>query len=103
MLKTLIRSIHDPQRHDLIVLGDFNDFDPDVADAAGDIDTPLSQALSIIKKSVTPSLRNLALSWDGQVERFSSWYDRNKNCVDDRGIEHSLIDHILVSPGELKC
>ncbi|KAJ3083840.1 hypothetical protein HK102_000857 [Quaeritorhiza haematococci] len=85
----------------VIVLGDFNDYDAEVEDAAGEIDHPISKALTILRHNSTTSstskpLFNLANAWTNQTERFTVWYDRNRNCRDDGGVEHVMIDHVLV-------
>ncbi len=84
---------------DLIILGDFNDFDEQVLDSAGALDKPLSTTLSILRKSRQPELFNVAHLFSERSDRYSVWFDRNKNCLDDFGVEHVLIDHILVSDG----
>ncbi|TPX56729.1 hypothetical protein PhCBS80983_g04336 [Powellomyces hirtus] len=83
----------------VIVLGDFNDYDDEVLDAAGVIDTPISQALALLRGSTSPPLFNLAKTWLNQTERYTNWYDRNGDCKDGGGDEHVLIDHVLVSDG----
>ncbi|KAJ3004472.1 hypothetical protein HKX48_001203 [Thoreauomyces humboldtii] len=87
---------------EVIILGDFNDYDDEVMDAAGAIDTPISQALSLLRSSTTPAapaLFNVAKSWSNATERYTNWYDRNGDCRDDGGDEHVLIDHMLISEG----
>lgn len=81
----------------IIIMGDFNDFDGEIDDAAGEADKPISSTLDILKKSTNPPLVNIASTWTNTTKRYSSWYDRNKSCKDDGGNEHTLIDHILVS------
>ncbi|KAJ3162990.1 hypothetical protein HDU88_006483 [Geranomyces variabilis] len=84
---------------EVLVMGDFNDYDDEILDAAGPIDTPISQALSLLRKSTSPPLYNLAKQWMNQTERYTNWYDRNGDCKDSGGDEHVLIDHVLVSDG----
>lgn len=78
---------------EVMVTGDFNDYDDSVADVNGN--KPESSALKIIRDS--GKLTNLASRFDIS-ERYTDWYDRNRNCVDDGGDEHSMIDHILLTP-----
>ncbi|KAJ3176526.1 hypothetical protein HDU87_005220 [Geranomyces variabilis] len=84
---------------EVLVMGDFNDYDDEILDAAGPIDTPISQALALLRKSTSPPLHNLAKQWMNQTERYTNWYDRNGDCMDSGGDEHVLIDHVLVSDG----
>jgi len=81
---------------EIMVTGDFNDYDDSVADANGN--KPISSALRIIREA--GGLTNLASRFDVK-DRYSDWYDRNRNCIDDGGNEHSMIDHILLSPNLL--
>ena len=79
------------------VLGDLNDFDPDVPDRAGS--TPITDVLAIIKRAgpgPDDDLRNVAGDVQ-QLDRYTSFYDRNRNEEIDPG-ELSAIDHILLSP-----
>lgn len=79
------------------VLGDFNDFDPDVPDRAGS--TPITDVLATIKRagpSPDDDLRSVAAEVQ-QLDRYTSFYDRNRNEEVDLG-ELSAIDHILLSP-----
>jgi len=78
----------------VIVLGDYNDYDPSVSDPAGDV--PISQVLPIIKNQRKP-LYNIAQNVTNVANRWSCWYDKNNNCKDDGSKEHTLIDHILIS------
>lgn len=79
----------------VIVAGDFNDFDNDFLGADGQ--QSISQTLPILKQEEDGvELFNL-LEFSSQKNRFSAWYDRNKNCRDDGDQEHSLLDHILVT------
>jgi exonuclease III len=56
--------------------------------------------MSILKKT-NPfyQLQNIGKFVADDDSRFSNWFDKNKNCLDDGNREHSLIDHILMSPG----
>jgi endonuclease/exonuclease/phosphatase family metal-dependent hydrolase len=78
---------------EVIVLGDFNDFDPDVPDVKAS--APITNVLRTIK-AAGPGLRNVAAEVS-QAERFTAHWDRNRNGRVDDG-ELSSIDHILLSP-----
>jgi len=85
---------------EVIVLGDVNDFDVDVCDAAGN--EPRS-CVDRLLKDVDPDregdeLFNVCDRLE-QSDRYSYWYDRNRNGIDDGDAEHSQIDHMYVSRG----
>ncbi|OZC02882.1 endonuclease/exonuclease/phosphatase family protein [Rubricoccus marinus] len=83
---------------EVVVLGDFNDFDDETLDRAGSV--PVTDVMARIKRagpSPDDDLRN-AMAEVPQAERFTSLYDRNNNDVIEEG-ELSAIDHILLSPG----
>jgi len=97
VLQYTIRSKLD-QGYDILVSGDFNDFDSQVLDKNNN--RPISQVLDILKGYAgeyagTYVLYNVAEKI-AQSERFSDWYDRNADCVSDSS-EFSAIDHVLVS------
>jgi endonuclease/exonuclease/phosphatase family metal-dependent hydrolase len=84
----------------VIVLGDLNDFDGATLDVAGS--RPSSQVLSILK-NLDPAtegdeLVNVCARLP-QSERYTNWYDRDDDGIDDGVREHSQIDFILVSRG----
>jgi exonuclease III len=82
--------------YEVMIIGDINDWDGQVKDVNGD--TPISQVLSILKgQGVGWTLYNVAQAMP-QNERYSCWYDDDRDCVYDV-TETSSIDHILVSPG----
>lgn len=79
------------------VLGDFNDFDPDTPDRAGNI--PITDVLGIIKRAgpgPDDDLRNVMAEVQ-QIRRYTNFWDRNRNGEIDEG-EFSAIDHLLLSP-----
>jgi endonuclease/exonuclease/phosphatase family metal-dependent hydrolase len=84
--------------HDLVILGDVNDFDAEACDAAGN--RPAS-CVSRLLKDIDPELEGdeLANISDRipQEERYTFWYDRDGDEIDDGAEEHSQIDHIYVS------
>jgi len=80
--------------YEVCVAGDFNDYDPNVVDAAGSV--PTSRVMSIMKGA---ELKNVLTGFTPTSEVYSAWYDRNSNCIDDGGLEHTLIDHIICTSG----
>lgn len=84
---------------EIIVLGDFNDFDGDVQDANDN--KPLSSVLSIIKGKMgtTKGIYTLINTAERieKSKRYTDWWDQNKNC-NSTANEFSMIDHILVTP-----
>ncbi len=85
---------------EVIVLGDLNDFDPAAIDAAGN--HPTSRVLSILK-DLDPAVQGDELvnvcATLPQEDRYTDWYDRDGDGIDDGAREHSQIDFILVSRG----
>ena len=81
----------------VIALGDFNDFDDDVADRRGS--RPISNVMARIKAAGPGPEDDLVtvLGEVPQAERFTSFYDRNGDGRFDEG-EFSAIDHVLLSP-----
>lgn len=82
---------------EIIVTGDFNDHDSEAVGADGE--QPLSSTLQVLKRVAGYRLRTAASWIRDQADRYSSWHDRNRNCLDDGKPEHSLIDHVLLSEG----
>jgi len=81
------------REYEIILLGDFNDFDSEVPDINGNI--PISRVLSILKGhfgqfSGKYNLTSAATKVN-QTSRYSDWYK-------DGETEYSEIDFILVSP-----
>ena len=85
--------------YEIIVLGDFNDFDAEVMDANNN--KPTSHALDIIKGKFGTYAGKYELKTAEekipQNLRFSDWWDKNDNCLSSPD-EFSLIDHILLTP-----
>eukprot|EP00002_Diphylleia_rotans_P017359 TRINITY_DN336_c0_g2_i9.p1 TRINITY_DN336_c0_g2~~TRINITY_DN336_c0_g2_i9.p1 ORF type:complete len:367 (+),score=67.16 TRINITY_DN336_c0_g2_i9:56-1156(+) len=97
VLRDFVRAQTNFNTEEVIILGDLNDYDEQVIDAAGSV--PISSVLKIQREVSSPNLYNVAATENNQVERYSSWYDRNGNCRDDGGNEHTSIDHMLISAG----
>jgi exonuclease III len=84
--------------YEIIVLGDFNDFDGETVDANDNI--PISQVLDILKGyrgDYASKYKLVSIAETIQkTDRFSDWYDENNNCI-STSTEFSMIDHILVT------
>lgn len=80
-----------------IVLGDLNDFDDATLDRAGN--RPITDVLATIKRAGDGAADDLTnvLAEVAQRDRFSNFYDRNRNEQIDEG-ELGAIDHLLISP-----
>jgi endonuclease/exonuclease/phosphatase family metal-dependent hydrolase len=83
----------------VVVAGDFNDYDPDVATPAGH--TAVTRVLEIVK-SMDPAdkgddLVNPAVRLP-PAERYSNRWDRDGDGHVNMPRDGSLIDHVLVSP-----
>jgi endonuclease/exonuclease/phosphatase family metal-dependent hydrolase len=86
--------------HEVVILGDVNDFDSTVCDAA---DNEPSSCVDVLFKDLDPDVEgnelfNVATSIP-QEERYTYWYDENRNGIDDGATEHSMIDHMFVTRG----
>jgi exonuclease III len=84
---------------EVVLLGDFNDFDAEVLDANNN--KPISMVLDIVKgkggnKKGTYELFNIAEKIT-QKKRYTDWWDKNNDCK-SVSTEFSMIDHILVTP-----
>jgi endonuclease/exonuclease/phosphatase family metal-dependent hydrolase len=84
--------------HQVVILGDVNDFDSVICDAARN--EPRS-CVDLLLKDIDPDaegdeLVNAAEAIP-QAERYTYWYDKNRNGVDDGSAEHSMIDHVFVT------
>lgn len=85
--------------YEVIMLGDFNDFDDKIMDINNN--KPTSQVLNILKGNFGEyageySLSSIAETLD-QTERYSEWYDSDNNCDTTSNKDYSMIDHILVT------
>jgi hypothetical protein len=84
--------------YEIIMLGDFNDYDGEVLDLNNHI--PTSYVLDILKgkygdKKDIYTLYSVAENIN-QSLRFSDWYDAHNNCETVKD-DFSMIDHILVT------
>jgi len=94
VIKNLINSTA-PAGTEVIIVGDYNDYDGVVLDKNNDM--PNSRVLEFLKSSRNPPLKTVA-SQVTQTNRYSSWWDKNSNCIVTND-ELTTIDHILVSNG----
>jgi endonuclease/exonuclease/phosphatase family metal-dependent hydrolase len=81
-----------------IVLGDLNDYDPDVPDSDDSLST-ITSVLNTLKdydpKQPGPELANIAEKIP-QANRFTHHWDKNENGRDDKSDTYTMIDHILI-------
>ena len=85
--------------YEIIVLGDFNDFDAEVPDLNSD--KPTSMVLDILKgykgdHAGKYELYSIAETIP-QSSRYSDWWDSDNNCGTSSNNDYSMIDHILVT------
>jgi exonuclease III len=102
VLAQIIQSEGFDQEREVVVLGDMNDYDPSVVDAAQSV--PTSRVLEILRNAnASDSSRRLlnvgTLANVSYLSIYSAWWDQNNSCVNDGPQEDTLIDHILVSSG----
>ncbi len=76
----------------IILAGDFNDYDNEVP--GPNDDQSISNTVGSLKTDL--DLKNVA-EIVPQNERYSCWFDKDQNCIDNGIEEHTLIDHVLVS------
>jgi len=98
VLQNIVSSYID-KKYEIILLGDFNDYDNEIMDV--NFNKPLSMVLDILKgnagsKKGTYSLTNIAYKMQ-QEDRFSDWWDSDNNCETSSSKDYSMIDHILVT------
>jgi exonuclease III len=98
ILQTIIMS-YVLDNYEVIMMGDFNDYDLEVADMNGD--KPTSRVLDILKGLDGPYPREYELFSVAekveQKERYSDWWDSDSNCDTASVADYSMIDHILVT------
>ncbi len=81
--------------YDIIVLGDFNDYDGTVLDINNN--TPRSTVLDILKgKGQEYTLYSVA-ELIAQQDRYTDWWDSDDNCATSSVRDFSMIDHVLVT------
>jgi len=86
--------------HEVVILGDVNDFDSVVCDAA---DNEPRSCVDLLFKDIDPDIEGdelfNAAARIPQEQRYTYWYDENRNGIDDGPEEHSMIDHMYVTQG----
>jgi len=85
--------------YEVIMIGDFNDYDPEVLDLNNN--KPTSRVLDILKGNQGDlkglyQLTNIAEEIQ-QKDRYSDWWDSDNNCKTSSQKDYSMIDHILVT------
>lgn len=83
-----------------IVLGDFNDYDPDVPDRDTKRDTSttvLRDMKDFDSQRPGPELVNVAERIKRQADRYTSHWDWNENRAHDPADVYTMIDHILLA------
>lgn len=83
-----------------IVLGDINDYDPDVPDRDDSRETSttvLRDLKNFDAANAGPELVNVAEQIPRRADRYTSLWDRNENRVMDPFDVMTMIDHILLS------
>jgi exonuclease III len=92
-----IISTYISKKIEVVVMGDFNDFDGEVLDSNNN--KPLSSVLDIIKGKKGSGSYELISAAEKieKTSRYTDWWDQNKNC-NSTSTEFSMIDHILVTP-----
>ena len=86
-----------------VVLGDINDYDPDVADrdeTRGTLTTVVRDLKNFDADQQGDELVNVASLMPRQADRYTSFWDRNENRARDPHDVFTMIDHIFL-PKEL--
>jgi len=85
--------------YEVIMMGDFNDFDGQVPDVNNNQPTP--QVLNILKGEYGAYKGQYTLYSVAenvvQSQRYSDWYDSDNNCNTASEKDYSMIDHVLVT------
>ena len=81
----------------VIVLGDLNDFDADAPGPSGE--QPTSSVLKLLKDVDSDGSTDMwnVLQMVSQQQRYTAWFDRNKDGQFQFANERSVLDHILIS------
>lgn len=85
--------------YEVIMLGDFNDYDGEVLDVNNN--KPTSRVLDILKGNDgdfagSYTMYSVAEEIE-QKERYSDWWDSDSNCNTASQKDYSMIDHVLVT------
>jgi exonuclease III len=88
------------RNYEVIMMGDFNDFDGTVLDVNSN--KPTSQVLDILKGQYSGKYQLFSVAETvPQNQRYSDWYDSDNNCNTQSSKDYSMIDHVLVT-GEIQ-
>ena len=91
-----------PRGYEPIVLGDLNDYDPDVPDR-DDFRKTSTNVMRMLKnydsKQPGPELANAAQKIERIADRYTSHWDRNENSAADVDDVFTMIDHVLLPKG----
>lgn len=91
---------HIQEGYEIIMMGDFNDFDNSVEDI--NRDEPISMVLDVLKGNQGELKGKYLLTSVAtkipQFMRFTDWYDSDNDCNTYSIHDYSMIDHILVTP-----
>ena len=100
IVRQLVRAEIVPRGYLPIVLGDLNDYDPDIPDR-DESRNPSTTVLKDIKDfdpdRPGPELANVASKIVRQADRYTNHWDWNENGADDPQDVYSMIDHILLA------
>jgi endonuclease/exonuclease/phosphatase family metal-dependent hydrolase len=100
IVRQLVRAEIVPRGYLPIVLGDLNDYDPDVPDRDTSRD-PATTVLADLKdfdsERPGPELENVASKIVRQADRYTNHWDWNENGADDPQDVYTMIDHVLVA------
>ncbi len=83
-----------------IVLGDLNDYDPDVPDrdeTRSTVTTVLRDLKNFDSATAGAELENVAKRIPRQADRYTSLWDRNENGAEDPFDAFTMIDHVLLA------
>jgi len=87
------------RNYEIIMIGDFNDFDAEVLDVNSN--KPTSQVLDILKGYSGDFAGQYQLYSAAETipqnERYSDWWDSDNNCNTASKYDYSMIDHVLVT------
>lgn len=98
LVQKIIQEQIDSKGYLPIVLGNFNDFDSDIPDKSSSVSK--TRTLSLIKNydssTSSPTLLN-AMEWIPSIEdRYTSYFDANKNQIIDKKDLWTSTEHILI-------
>lgn len=100
IVRRVLRSKVLPQGYLPIVLGDLNDYDPDIPDGDATRDpttTVLRDLKDFDKDQPGDELVNVAERIQRQADRYTSHWDWNENGAHDGDDVYTMIDHILLA------